>query len=153
MKVSALVEYFHLRLTQVKCPDVMKKSLIDSSCSLSTAYNDFINHPVGDVKAQKINLDLRLNQGGFFRLPKTFLDHQSDNGMSALHHAAKENNVHMVKLLLKHGANINLEQHGTHCNSRDTPLNTAVQLGCLDVVSFLIAHEGIKWGAEETSRN
>ena len=87
------------------------------------------------------------------RLPKTFLDKRPANGMSALHYAASKNNVPMVKLLLEHGANINLESKGKHCNSRDTPLNDAVTSGHLDIVKFLIAQEGIKWGTEKTGEN
>ena len=73
--------------------------------------------------------------------------------MSALHWAADHNNVPMVKLLLKHGPNINLEGCGKHCNSRDTPLNEAAKDGELEVVKFLIAQEGIKWGTEKTGEN
>ena len=87
------------------------------------------------------------------RLPKTFLDHLTAHGMSALHHAADKNNVPMVKLLLKHGANINLESCGKHCSSRDTPLNKAATRGHLEVVKFLIEQQGIKWGTEKTGEN
>ena len=83
-------------------------------------------------------------------LPTTFLDKMSAHGMSALHYAAEYNNVPLVKLLLEHGADINLEGCGEHCNSRDTPLNVAATRGQLDVVNFLIAQEGIKWGTEKT---
>ena len=87
------------------------------------------------------------------RLPKAFLDKMAANGYSALHHAAGKNNVPMVKLLLEHGADINLESRAKHCNSRDTPLNEATKEGSLDVVKFLIAQEDIKWGTENTGRN
>ena len=73
--------------------------------------------------------------------------------MSALHHAAANNNVPMVKLLLEHGANINLEMLGKHCKSQDTPLNDAAQEGNLDVVNFLVVQEGIKWGTEKMGMN
>ena len=86
-------------------------------------------------------------------MPRAFLDHLVANGTSALHLAAVNNNVPMLKLLLEHGANINLEMIGKHCNSRDTPLNEAVKRGNLDVVNFLLEQEGIKWGTEKMGRN
>ena len=73
--------------------------------------------------------------------------------MSALHHAAANNNATVVKLLLEHGASINLEMLGKHCNSQDTPLNLAAKEGNLDVVNFLVVQEGIKWGTEKMGMN
>ena len=58
----------------------------------------------------------------------------------------------MMKMLLKHGADINAQGSGEHCNSDETPLNRASERGYMDAVRFLIAQKGIAWGGEEKGK-
>ena len=57
-----------------------------------------------------------------------------DQGCTPLHHASRNGSKKIVKLLLKHGANVNAKLNTTF----KTPLHEAVNHGHLNIVKILI---------------
>lgn len=64
---------------------------------------------------------------------KLTIDLSNHLGLTAIHHAVLGNNIDAVKLLLSHGASVNVKDiHGF------TPLHTAAACGFLQITSLLI---------------
>ncbi len=72
----------------------------------------------------------------------------SYDGKTALHHAAQNGLINMVKALVKAGADVNAqdseEDSFYNVTSKRTALQYAVQNGHMEVVKFLIDHDDIK---------
>lgn len=64
-------------------------------------------------------------------------------GYTALHAAVGQKHIDIVKLLLKHGADVKAE-----CNRGDTPLHIAAEVGSLEIGKLLVKH-----GAEIRAAN
>lgn len=73
------------------------------------------------------------------------VDDQDNAGNSSLHEAALNGHLDIVKLLIKHGANVNIKSYEMF---QDTPLVDASANGHLDVVQYLLDH-----GADPTITN
>lgn len=70
---------------------------------------------------------------------------QDNAGNSALHEAALNGHLSIVKLLISHGANVNIQSYEMF---KDTPLVDASANGHLDIVRYLLRH-----GADPTIPN
>lgn len=81
---------------------------------------------------------------------KTVVDHKSKFGWTALHVAAKQNQVNSGAILLKYGADPNSQDGGIQSYYVDfyTPLHYAAECGFADMVELLI-----KSGADQKIRN
>lgn len=67
-------------------------------------------------------------------------------GCTALHLACRTGNADLVRLLLKHGAEVNVQEI-MQCGGR-TPLHTAAETDHVEVASMLLGH-----GADSTARD
>ncbi|KAG4075892.1 hypothetical protein HA402_003718 [Bradysia odoriphaga] len=63
-------------------------------------------------------------------------NNQDESGYTALHYAARNNNITACQLLIEANANVNAETKGGV-----TPLQRAAMMGHLDVVKFLLTHQ------------
>jgi protein phosphatase 1 regulatory subunit 12A len=73
-------------------------------------------------------------------LLKEHVDINTSNidGLTALHQASIDNNLHMIEYLLKKNADINCQD-----NEGWTPLHAAASCGNIDVVKYLLSHNAI----------
>ena len=65
---------------------------------------------------------------------------QNNLGETALHQAADNSQAKLVKLLLKHKANPNIQQNGNYYTDGNTPLHQSAFKGDEKIVSILVSH-------------
>ena len=84
-----------------------------------------------------------------FSASRELITSRANCGRSPVHMAASRGGLDIVKMLLERGVDINLPRKGRFNNSMHTPLHRAIACGRDEIVAYLMAHEGIKYGGEE----
>ncbi|EKD71273.1 MAG: ankyrin repeat protein [uncultured bacterium] len=159
-----IVDLLLTRKADIKSKNIFDLTPVDNAIINAKSHNNaekievFLRH---QIPVQFYNLDVNVKQKLFFDAaikgcinlinqlltdPSININQEHKDGSTALHRAAENGWIDIVKLLLSHGAHVSAKN-----NSGTTPLHMAAKIGHDDVVQILLSAPGIDINVKDNS--